>query len=303
MQTTKDYASTLWTNLSQGLDALYEKYKTLRQSSEQEYDNRLVEIAPQYQSMRNAASTQSRIAQANTDERLAARGLSTSGEGLKRDLLEKAALQENLTAIDLAEANEIRSVEAEKAKASSSLAAKESEEISKYIYQMNEAYFDQLNADREQALAEEKLRITEEQNAFERSMQEAQLALKREQQAFEQTIEKALADAKIASSSSSSKSSSSSSQSTSSGGSILGVGGSYLLNSQMSTQSHTPESYDARELVNDIAKECLTTDDGGEKVYDQAKLKRSLSSVINNTSLSTAYRYEVSVYAKAMGYL
>lgn len=299
MSEKKELATTLWENLNEGLDSLYQKYRSLKETESSSYRDRISALDGQYQALKNSAAAQSRVAQANLDLSLAEKGLGASGESVRRGALTGAALQENLTQIDLKKQQSKNELESEKSAALSKLDAEESEAVSDYVYRMNESYFDQLNRDREMALNEEKLRITKEQNAFERDYKERELELKREQEAFSQKIESALNEAKVAYYNAKSTSTKSSSASASSS-TALGVGGSKL--ESIASGSVYPESYNARQIVSDILSNNSDTDFSGNQYYDTEKINKAIRDLMNDTTLDKQYRYEIYLYAKALGF-
>ncbi|MBR6529804.1 MAG: hypothetical protein IKT43_00105, partial [Clostridia bacterium] len=130
--TTKETASALWQNLNQGLDALYQKYKNLKASSKTDYEAKIAAVDPQYDTLKNQAASQNKIAKANTDRRMAESGLAASGEALRRSLLQDAALQQNLTSLDLSARAEKSALRQDYDKALLELEAKEQDEVSKY---------------------------------------------------------------------------------------------------------------------------------------------------------------------------
>lgn len=295
---TKEYATTLWKNLSQGLDTLYQKYKTLREASKLESEAKQEALKPRYDALRSSAATQSRIAKQNTALSLAEKGLGASGEAIRRDALQNAALQQNLTDIDLTQAQEKRELENEKLQADAALSADESEAVAKYIYQMNDAYFTQIDRDRDQALAEEDLKLEKEKAKTEKELREKELQLKVDQLAFEK--EKARASA--AKSSSGSGSNTSAAGSSASSGGVLGVGGSNFLGNY-SPDAFSPDSVSPKQFVSDVIDRYTQTDHRGTKVYDTQKIGASLRLLLGNDAVSKDYRYEVYLYAHALGYL
>ncbi|MBQ2253205.1 MAG: hypothetical protein II328_04390 [Clostridia bacterium] len=309
---TKETASTLWKNLNRGLDSLYQKYKTLRSSTEASYEAQKEALEPEYTALRNSAAVQSRIKQANTDRRMVQKGLGTSGEAVRRELLQGVALQQNLTDIDLQESEHKAALDAEKLKQTSSLSAEEEGEVAQYIYRMNEAYYEQLDRDRKAALEQEKWKAEQKQTAFKNQLEEQKLELERQKQKDQAEIDRILAEAKLAAAKKTSSSGSSSSSSGSktnqkentdqkktSVGAVLGVGGSLLLGEK----NYTPSSVNAKALVKDIISQNSYTDAYGTHGENRKQIEADLRKVLGNTSLDQSYRYEVYFYAQTLGYL
>ncbi len=304
----KDYASRLWENLNDGLDTLYQKYKSVRKANAIQKSEELAALPAEFREMRDTAAAEQRIAKANTDRRMAEKGLGASGEAVRRDLLQNAALQQNLSAIDRQEQSEKSALETSYREAEAKLDAEEADDIANYVYKMNEAYFNQLEKDRQDALEQEKLRLQKEQNELENKRKEEELALKKAAQEHDQKIDLILAEAKLASSSSSSSSSASSSasktkkNSTSDGGTILGVGGSKLIGVG-EDESFSPDSISPKAMVQDLVEKHTYKSRNGTAYCDEETLASAIRSVLSNYSLTKEYRYEVYLYAHTLGYL
>lgn len=314
--TTKTSASALWEDYNRSLDALYVKYRTLKEISDKTYDRAISSLSPVYEEAKKEAQVQNRIAKANLERKIAESGLGSSGEALKRSLLQDAALQQNLTDISLQKASETAKLKEEKQAAAQKLNTEQEEAVAKYTYQMNEAYREEARHEEELRLAAEKLRLQEEADAFDRAMREEELALKKEQQAFEQRTQQALTDAKVASLSASgnktpsqNKDGQNSTENTPSSPSvpdtkyILGIAGSNITGGGNDGNDFSPESITAKALVENVVSRYTTTDAKGQKRYDKDTIGASIRSVLNNASLDRAWRYEVYLYAKTLGFV
>lgn len=303
---TKETASSLWNNLNRGLDSLYQKYKTLRTSTEEKYEAKKESLAPEYTALRNSAAVQNRIQQANTDRRMVQKGLGTSGEAVRRELLQGVALQQNLTDIDLQESEQKAKLDAEKLEKVAALSAEEEGEVAQYIYKMNDAYYTQLERDRKGALEQEQWEAKKKQTAFENKLKEEELALEKQKQADAAEIDRILAEAKLAaaqksaSSSSGSKNNKNSEDESSVGGAaVLGVGGSLLLGGN----NFKPSSVNAKTLVQDIISQNSYTDAYGTKGENRKQIENDIHEIVKNQSLNKDYRYEVYLYAHTLGYV
>lgn len=284
----KEYASELWNNLSKGLDALYEKYQTLTTRADADYKEQIDALDPAYRKLKNRASVQSKIARANLDTRFSQNGLAVSGESVQRQLLQSAALQNDLTELELSKRKEQSDLENKRQNYKAQLEADASESTADYIADMTKIYQDQVNKDRQAALDREKLRIEEEHNKFEEELKQKEYELKKQQLAFEQSVKQAYSSA---SSSKSSKSSATSSGGTAQSGFALGIGGSKLSSSGNGT--YQPKSVSAKQLVDSYAK----------SNPDRDRLRAKLQNVLQDQSYSKEYRYEVLVYSRAKGYV
>lgn len=303
--TTKSYATQLWENLSGGLQDLYEKYKLLTADSDRAYELRISALKPQYETLKNNASVKAQIEKANTQKKLTERGIAISGESMQHELSAGAALQNNLAQLDRERQREESSLSSEKQGAAAKIAAQQADKTSQYIYDMNKAYYNQLNADESRALEAERLRLQEIRDAFDRDMQQKEWELKQQQQAFEQEIERAYLAIKQKSAATAARASGSSGSASSSkntttaatntrfGIGALGAGAS----------SGVVPSANAQMMVNNIINQYTSPVYGGGSYIDVAKVKTAIRNFLKNAALSESYRFEISLYASSLGYL
>ncbi len=314
---TKDTAGAIWEKLDLSLDALYQKYKAQKEATSKAYETEISALSPTYAALKTEAAAQNRIAKANFSRKVAESGLGSSGEALKRSLLQDSALQQNLTDLSLAEEAKKDTLKAEAREAELKLSAKESEEIADYTYNLSKLYLEEADREAKREMALKEWEQKEAQNALEQELRERELALKTEQQAFEQRIKEALTAAQIESYKASAARDNAAAEKdrkeTEKGsagivftpqedGNILGVGGTNLLGGNDGT-NFIPESVSAKALVDSIVKDCEITDRNGNVSHDKKTVASRVRTVIATASLSPDYRYEVYLYAASLGYL
>ena len=314
---TKDTAGAIWEKLELSLDAIYQKYQAQKKALQQTYQSEIASLSPTYAALKTEAAAQNRIAKSNFARKAAESGLGSSGEALRRSLLQDAALQQNLTTLSLAQEGKKSELEAEARTAEQNLSAKENEEIADYTYQLSKLYFDEVDRESKREMAQKEWEQKEAQNAAENELKQQELNLKKEQQAFEQRIKEALTAAQIESYKASAARDNAAAEKdrketekTSSGtvfvpqenSNILGVGGTNLTGGNDGT-NFVPESLSAKALVDSITKEYEIVDRNGNVSHDKKAIANRVRTIVANVSLSADYRYEVYLYAVSLGYL
>lgn len=298
MANTKEYAATLWNNLSEGLDELYQKYKSTRAHAQSVYEEGVYSLQSQAAAQKKNTATTHRITQKNTDLRMAERGLAASGEAMRAELLADAALTGALSDIDAQSLSAQAELAKERQATEAELDRKESEEVADYVYRMNQAYFEQANQDREEARREQELALEREEMLFEQKMREEELALEKRKQTLAENQQKAEAQKQKAASASSS--SSASAKGSAGVNTILGAGGSKFL---IPTQGLTPDSYNARQLLEGIVERHTTTSYNGAKNYDYTAIRHAINSVLADKTIDQTFRYELSFYSRTLGWI
>lgn len=306
----KETAGAIWEKLELSLDALYQQYKAKKEESRTKYETEIAALAPVYGALKTEAAAQNRIAKSNFEKKVAESGLSSSGEALRRSTLQDAALQQNLTALSLAEEEKKAALSAEARREEAALSAEESKAISDYTFRLSEAYLEEADREAKRALAEKEFLHEQEQDRLAQENKERELALKAEQQAFEQRIKEALNAAQIKSYEASAardlaaaeKSKSETKTEKSPSGTLIGNGNSNIKGGDDKTE-FVPSSLTPKALVEQLASEYTVVDKNGQASHDYAKLRKSLRDIIANTMISAEYRYEVYLYAEGLGYL
>lgn len=286
MQDRTQSAKQILDDLSRGLDDLYEVYRKRKEATAASYAQAKNALDPEYQILKDRASVQSKIAQANTDRRMVEKGLEVSGEAIRSEGLNQSALQQNLTNIDLERQAKKTALDTEQRQKEADLAAEEQAEISKYVYQMNQTYYDRLDAENQLQLKKDELALKKEAELFDQKIKEEELALKKRQQAFEEEAKRALSEEKKK-------------EATAANSAVGGT-----LTSGLTPITGTePKSFDAKELADEIFKRHLSKNAYGQSVYDADAIRKELNFILKDNSLSADFRKELSLYARSRGFL
>jgi len=162
---TKDQAALILKRMEEGTAEIFSRYEDLIRANKALYDQKIRRLDQEYAALANEASARAKIDWRNTLEKMADSGYVNSGETVQAQIASNAARSSALAALSAQKAKDKAIYETEKNSAALKLSAAAQEEASDYENEMQEAYREQTNFDREWK-AEEAQRNFENQLAL-----------------------------------------------------------------------------------------------------------------------------------------
>lgn len=291
---TKSITSSVIGNYSNSLSRLTTRFLANMNNIDVDFNARNKEIEEETKKKKNSADASAKVALKNAKGALLEKGLSRSGESVQAELDNSLMKANAMSAIDS---------DAEKSKRANEEARMNAKNtaVIDYMDRTNELEEKKNKALREEAAADREFEAKREDEYFDRYLKNREFEAEREDEAFDRYLEnrdfEAERDDEAFDRSLENKKFSADREDE------------YFDRLKSSEEKEVKEEkeekieprYNPKTLVDKIFTNSRKTAGGTKAAYEMTK--KAINEILNDESISYSYRYQVRLYAKAMGYI
>lgn len=275
---TKNLASSVLGSFNNSLSRLTTRFLANMHNVDTEYDLKKKEIEKEAQDKKNYADASAKIALKNTKASLIEKGLSKSGESVQAELDNSLMKAKSISDIDSEAEKSKRANERDRTNAKNSAITSYMTSVNDLEKARNDAYREELRADRSfeadredeyyDRYAENKeFEADREDEYFDRYMRGEEFEADRDDEYHDRYVE----------------------------------GESEAEKAEEEKEEKIVPAYNAKTLVDKIISSYRTSYADDKTV--KKKAKEAINAILNDETIDYSYRYQVKLYAKALGYI